>query len=106
MGDGQDQGGGGHGQPGHRHEDLLCFTGKVAGLMFDHFGNFEGFLLDADGRDRKFFSREKGIAELVERAWRERLRITVCVERNEPHSPASIVVRQPPIAFRDRNSES
>ena len=106
TGDGRGTGTGGHGHPGHGCEDLLSFTGKIAGLIFDHFGVFEGFLLDDDGGNRKFLSREKGVAELVERAWRERLRITVCVERSDPHSPATIVVRQPPVAFHDRNPQS
>jgi hypothetical protein len=106
TGDGKGKGNGGHGGPGQGGEDLLCFTGKIAGLIFDHFGDFEGFLLD-DGRgDRKFLSREKGVAELVERAWRERLRITVCVERDQPDSPASIVIRQPPVALHDRDLQS
>jgi len=106
TGDGKGRGNGGHGQPGHGSEDLLCFTGKISGLIFDHFGNFEGFLLDEGRVDRKFLSRETGVAELVERAWRERLRITVCVERDEPHSPASIVIRQPPVSFHDRDLQS
>jgi hypothetical protein len=106
TGDGTGKGPGGHGQPDQGYEDLLCFTGKIAGLIFDHFGNFEGFLLDDGGCDRKFLSREKAVAELAERAWRERLRITVCVERNKPHSPASIVIRQPPVAFHDRDRQS
>jgi hypothetical protein len=84
------------GGTGHGDERLDCFTGKIAGLMFDRFGDFEGFLLETDEGDRKFLSREKDVAELAERVWRERLRITVCVERDEPHRPATIIVRQPP----------
>jgi hypothetical protein len=37
-----------------------------------------------DGK-RKFFSRERDVTELADRVWRERLRITVCTERDEPH---------------------
>ncbi len=80
-------------------EDRLCFTGKIAGLIFDRFGDFEGFLLDTEDGDRKFFSREKEIEELAERAWRERLRITVCAERHSPHRPECIIVREPPVPF-------
>lgn len=64
------------------------------------FGDFEGFLLDTEDGEREFFSREKDMEELAERAWRERLRITVCVERHEPHRPTSIIVREPPAPFR------
>jgi murein tripeptide amidase MpaA len=76
-------------------------TGKIAGLLFDRFGNFEGFLLDTEDGERRFTSREKDVAELAERVWRERLRITVWAERDEPHRLLSIIVREPPASFED-----
>lgn len=86
--------------PPHQHpEDRLCFTGKIAGLIFDRFGDFEGFLLDTEDGERKFFSREQEMEELAERAWRQRLRITVYAEHHEPHRPQSIIVREPPVSF-------
>jgi hypothetical protein len=81
-------------------EERRAFTGKIAGLIFDGFGDFEGFLLDTEDGERKFLSREKEIEELAERAWRDRLRITVWVERDEPHRPLSIIIRQPPAPIR------
>jgi hypothetical protein len=39
--------------------------------------------------------------ELAERAWRERLRITVWSELDKPHSPLSIMVREAPASFGD-----
>jgi hypothetical protein len=33
------------------------------------------------------------VEELVERAWRDRLRVTVPVDRNEPQRPLSIIIR-------------
>jgi hypothetical protein len=90
----------GHHHPGHDHEHGRPFTGKVAGLIFDRFGDFEGFLLDTEDGDRKFLSREKDVAELAERAWRERLRITVWAERDEPSHPLSIIIHQPPTPFK------
>ncbi len=100
----------GEGRRKHRHpgeeeeeererEERKGFTGKIAGLIFDQFGDFEGFLLETEDGERKFFSREKEIEELTERAWRERLRITVWVERDEPHRPLSIIIREPPAPF-------
>jgi murein tripeptide amidase MpaA len=88
----------------HRHEEpehekRMAFTGKIAGLIFDRFGDFEGFVLDTEDGERKFFSREQEMEELAERAWRERLRITVSAERDEPHRPLSIIVREPPAPF-------
>ena len=90
-------------RPPHKpleEEKRMAFTGKISGLIFDRFGNFEGFLLDTEDGDRKFFSRERDVEELAERAWRERLRITVWAERDEPHHPLTIIVHQPPVSFR------
>ena len=62
----------GHGQDhdhGHGHE----FIGKVDGLIYDHFGDFEGFVLEAyDGCKHRFFSREVRVEERVRRASDER----------------------------------
>ena len=98
-------GDGGRGHPkhphpgGHEHERQHAFTGKIAGLLFDRFGDFEGFLLDTEDGEHRFFSREKEVKELSERAWRERLRLTVWAEADEPWRPMSIVVREPPAQF-------
>jgi len=81
------------GDHGDEHE------GKIAGLIFDQFGDFEGFLLDTGEGERKYFSREKEMEKLAERAWRERLRISVLVERDEPHRPLRIIVLEPPAPF-------
>lgn len=88
-------------QPGSDHdrshgEGRVRHTGKVSGLMFDRFGDFEGFVLATDGGDRRYVSREREIEALAERAWRERLRVTVVAERDEPSSPGSIVIWEPP----------
>jgi hypothetical protein len=83
----------------HEHERLRASTGKVAGLIFDRFGDFEGFVLDTEEGDRKFFSREKEIEQLSERAWHDRLRISVFFECDDPLRPLSIIVREPPVSF-------
>ncbi len=80
-------------------EDERAFTGKISGLIFDRFGDFAGFVLETKHGEHKFYSREKEMEELAERAWRERLRITVHAERNQPHRAMRIVVHQPPTAF-------
>jgi murein tripeptide amidase MpaA len=91
----------GDGQGEHRHheEHRLAFTGKVSGLIFDHFGDFEGFSLDTEEGERTFRSREREIKDLAERAWRERLRITVRAAHDDPHRPLSIIIREPPAPF-------
>jgi hypothetical protein len=91
---------GGHqGHHGHHEEQHLCYTGKITGLCFDHFGDFEGFELETAKGVHRFFSREKFVEELTARAWKERLRITVCSERHEPKRPVSFLVHQPPAGF-------
>jgi murein tripeptide amidase MpaA len=62
--------------------ELECFTGKVAEVFFDCFGHFEGFVLEGcDCRPHRFESREKGIGELVLRACKEGLLLSVCVSK-------------------------
>jgi len=81
------------------------FTGKITGLIFDRFGDFEGFLLDTKDGDRRFTSREREVEELAERVWRCRLNITVWTERDEPHRALSIIVHQPPASFGSQEAE-
>ncbi|MEO7085467.1 MAG: kelch repeat-containing protein [Gemmatimonadaceae bacterium] len=51
-----------HDHHDHHHE----FTGKVNGLIYDHFGDFEGFVLQGyDGVKHRFFSREMRVEERV-----------------------------------------
>jgi hypothetical protein len=75
-------------------------TGKISGLIFDRFGDFEGFLLDSEDGEFRFFSREKEMRDLAEGAWRERLRITVHSDEDELHRPRAVVVRDPLARFR------
>jgi pro-kumamolisin-like protein/subtilase family protein len=90
-------GGGGGKHPGA----TLEFTGKVTGLKYDSFGDFEGFLLRTEhGHEHRFHSREHAIEELVERAWTERIRLSVFVEAHEPHGPTSIILRNAPKPYR------
>jgi kumamolisin len=70
------------------------FTGKVAGLVFDRFGEFEGFLLaEFHGGERKFESREKDVHLVVSRAWTDHVTTTVLVRDKEPQHPVSIILR-------------
>jgi hypothetical protein len=80
----------------HVHEPRVAFTGKVSGLIYDRFGDFDGFLLDAEAGERTFVSRERAVEELARRAWSERILVTVIVERDEPSRPLSIVLRHTP----------
>lgn len=75
-------------------------TGKVSSLIFDRFGDFDGFVLDTEKGERRFNSREKEIEILAERIWRERIRTTVIAEGDERLRPLEIILREPPSPLR------
>jgi hypothetical protein len=81
---------------GHHHEHRRRWTGKISGLSFDPYGDFEGFLLDTIEHEVKLYSRERDVRNLAERAWRDRLRVTVYTDRDEPHRPLEIIIHTPP----------
>jgi hypothetical protein len=93
----------------HRHhpepEERDRTSGKVAGLIFDRFGDFEGFILETGEHRRTFLSREREIRDLVEWAWRERLRLEVWSEEEHPRRPVSIVVCHPPVSATHRDHD-
>jgi hypothetical protein len=93
-----------HGEHGfgehERHEEKrIGYEGKVSGLIFDRFGDFEGFWLDTEDGKRSFRSREKEIEELVREAWIDRIAILVIVEKDERDEPQSIVLLRPPTSL-------
>jgi hypothetical protein len=73
------------------------YTGKVSGIIYDRFGDFEGFFLTTEcGEERRFRSRETEIEELVRFAWADRVDITVLVHKRDHHCPVSIILRRKP----------
>lgn len=76
-------------------ERTIVYSGKVSALIYDRFGDFEGFILDTEDGDRQFASREPQIETVVNRAWVERIVTTVSVELDTPHRPKLIVLRYP-----------
>ena len=84
------------GIPGRTTGDgkLECVTGKVTEVLFDCFGHFEGFVLEACDCKRHFFkSRERGIRKLVLHAAKESRLITVCVSKECDGRIIEIIVR-------------
>jgi hypothetical protein len=77
----------------HHDHDREEHSGKIVGLVYDCFGDFDGFLLDTHGEQRAFASREVRIEELVRKAWAERILVTVFAERRHPRRVDSIVLR-------------
>ncbi len=71
----------------------IGFTGKVVNIVFDRFGDFEGFVVRNElGELRRYRGHEARVEELVRFAWRERTVITVFVEPRDPAWPALIVL--------------
>jgi hypothetical protein len=91
----------GHGGtgPGHSHEHETVHTGKIAGLLFDKFGDFEGFLLEDERDEQQYESRQRDMKDLIERAWREGLRVTVVSQKTRPHLPKTVILHSPPARF-------
>lgn len=78
----------------HREE----FAGKIAGLIYDHFGDFMGFLLEtADCDVRRFDSREVRMERVVREAWEIRATVHVIVEFHRPHCPLEVIVGGAPL---------
>jgi hypothetical protein len=83
-------------RPGHRHEDL-SYTGKITGISYDRFGDFEGFTMRLDdGRERFFKGHERAVEELVRTAWLERFTVSVYTDRDTRDWPETIVLRRAP----------
>jgi hypothetical protein len=73
------------------------FIGKVEGLIYDRFGDFEGFVLRTEhGHERTFHATEWEIEERVRYAWVERIVISVRVHSAQPAIPVSIVLLRKP----------
>jgi hypothetical protein len=82
--------------PPHRGE-CRDYTGKVVGVVYDRFGDFEGFLLRTEsGDEHRFRGCEHPVEDLVRRAWAERWVIRVTVQRSHPHWPSSITLLRAP----------
>jgi hypothetical protein len=79
------------GLPGDRHmEKRQRITGKVREVIFDCFGDFKGFVLESCSDQHHIRSQERGVAEIVLRACRERCTVTVCLGE---HGLCEIIVR-------------
>jgi len=78
---------------GHGGGDTVEMTGKVADVLFNCFGEFEGFVLTTCSSSHSFMSCERGIGELVLQACRERMTLSVFVERAGTHKIRKVIVR-------------
>ena len=70
------------------------WSGKVSGLLFDHFGDFEGFTLETyAGTHLRFFSREAAILAIARTAWSERHVMTVVTVSAQSRKVRRLLVR-------------
>jgi hypothetical protein len=71
----------------HKHEPprdrLIEHTGKVSEVVYDCFGDFEGFVLCDCDEPQKFSTREPAIEKIALRACRRRLWLSVFVGRHD-----------------------
>jgi hypothetical protein len=75
----------------------VSYTGKVKALLYDRFGDFDGFILETlHGKEVKIRSREPPVERLVERAWRERILLTAHVAADEHDRLVSLTLIGPP----------
>ncbi len=80
--------GGGQGEPCRK--DHEAFTGKVCEVIYDCFGDFQGFVLCSCEEKHAFQACERALGELVLKVCRERLRVTVIVD---DHRVKKLIVR-------------
>jgi phospholipase C len=75
------------------HSELV---GKIMGLVYDHFGDFDGFTLENEsGESLTFHTRQSHMEELIKRAWAEGLRVTVAPEEQHSDRPRRVVLHPP-----------
>lgn len=87
-------GGGGTPNTGH-HEHSV--TGKIDGIVFDHFGDFQAFFLETfEGERHRFESCEGRVLALVQRAWKHRILITIVVGHSHRKYPLEIILHGSP----------
>lgn len=82
-----------------RDGERVGCTGKVSKLVYDRFGDFEGFVLDAEEGELFFIAREAELEEVVRRAWAERVLTTVYSDGGDRRRPQAIVLNAPPPPF-------
>ena len=90
-------------RPHRRPDEDIGYTGKVIGLSYDRFGDFEGFTLRLENGGHRFFrGREHAVEQLVRTAWLDRFVVSVYVDRDSDDVPETIILKRAP-GGRDRH---
>jgi hypothetical protein len=72
-------------------------TGKIDGIVYDHFGDFEGFILETrHAKLHRFNSREARVLDVIAHAYRDRILLSVIHEPGRDDIPLSVILRGPP----------
>jgi hypothetical protein len=82
----------------HEHErdhERRVLEGKIAGVRFDTFGDFDGFLLKTPHGEHEFFTRERDMETTVKEAWRQQIAVRVIANEHTPHEPTAIIFLRP-----------
>jgi hypothetical protein len=74
-------------------KELSSYTGKICEVIYDCFGDLTGFVLESCCDRHSFKTCEKGIGEIVLRACREHMVVSVYVESGPQKRIREIVVR-------------
>ena len=77
------------GQP----EKCLEYTGKICQVLYNCYGEFEGFILKDCSKEQLIKSNEPQIGELVIRALRERLKISIFVDKKDKNRICKVIIR-------------
>lgn len=72
------------------------FKGKIVSLIYDRWGDFEGFILGTADGERRFNSREHTIENLANRGWTERILVHVYADLEDTRKVISITYRYAP----------
>jgi kumamolisin len=89
----------GHGPHSHAHPSC---SGKIDAIVYDHFGDFEAFVLETlEGARHRFESRELRVLKLVQRAWAHRITTTVVLRHDHPRHAFEIILHGAPPAFEE-----
>jgi hypothetical protein len=76
-----------------REHSPVKFIGKIAGLVYDHFGDFDGFILEEGcDRVRRFRSRECRLAHVLHEAWKDHATVTVLTDSRDESCPIEVIV--------------
>jgi hypothetical protein len=77
------------------------YSGKITGILYDRFGDFNGFVLETEGgEEKRFQAREERVQGLVRFAWESRVALSVFYEEKkgpggrEERWPSEIVLRK------------